>query len=137
MIWMILGINIIIHRMGALPWTLRTSGNSSNKPTHDGPKVITSESSPLPKSSKGANHQEEKGRPRRGSLGDIHKSIITVPIITANEEDAAITDSPTGIVVEEEEAKEEEEKVEEEPINTADITGAITPADTTATTIAN
>lgn len=51
--------------MGALPWTLRTSGNSSRPAI---PKVISSESSPLPKSVKVVEEA------RRGSLDDIHKS---------------------------------------------------------------
>lgn len=54
--------------MGALPWTLRTSGNSSRPAM---PKVITSESSPLPKSVKVVEE------PRRGSLDDILKSTAT------------------------------------------------------------
>lgn len=45
--------------MGALPWTLQVSRNE--------PKVLTSESSPLPKSEKIIDDT-----PRRGSLNHIH-----------------------------------------------------------------
>ncbi|KAI7895775.1 uncharacterized protein EV154DRAFT_494879 [Mucor mucedo] len=60
-----LRLQMFYARMGALPWTLRTSGNSSRPAM---PKVISSESSPLPKSVKVVEE------PRRGSLDDIHKS---------------------------------------------------------------
>jgi hypothetical protein len=62
--------------MGALPWTLRTSG------VDQGPRVVTSESSPLPKSAKTANELEI----RRGSLDDIHTTALSLSASIATTE---------------------------------------------------
>lgn len=68
--------------MGALPWTLRTSGNTAKPET---PKVISSESSPLPKSVKIVEET------RRGSLDDIHKQ--------TNDDQSAITTTTTTTII--------------------------------------
>jgi hypothetical protein len=112
--------------MGALPWTLRTSGNNS-KASDDGPKVITSESSPLPKSAKVVNDIVEQGKLRRGSLDDIHKSMNTssvsaLPIPVSTEEPAT---SNVAVV-------QTEQEQEKEPLTTTNINDT-----TTATTTDN
>ncbi|CAO3630539.1 unnamed protein product [Mucor fragilis] len=63
-----LRLQMFYARMGALPWTLRTSGVAA---VDQGPKVVTSESSPLPKSVKTVAKEQET---RRGSLDDIHNN---------------------------------------------------------------
>jgi hypothetical protein len=53
--------------MGALPWTLRTSGQDSNNNEAE-PMVVTSESSPLPKS---AGISDLHKHHRRSSLDNL------------------------------------------------------------------
>ncbi|KAI8639651.1 hypothetical protein BD408DRAFT_421079 [Parasitella parasitica] len=64
-----LRLQMFYARMGALPWTLRTSGVAEQQP-----KVVASESSPLPKSIKNATNEQET---RRGSLNEIHNTTTT------------------------------------------------------------
>ncbi|RCH97315.1 hypothetical protein CU098_001163, partial [Rhizopus stolonifer] len=59
-----LRLQMFYARMGALPWTLQVAN------TKEEPKVVTSESSPLPKSIKTIDDV-----PRRGSLNHIHTTI--------------------------------------------------------------
>lgn len=54
----------LVYRMGALPWTLQTSDSN------DEPKVITSESCPLPKTEKVIDDNNV----RRGSLNIVQSS---------------------------------------------------------------
>ncbi|KAI9334065.1 hypothetical protein BD770DRAFT_402582 [Pilaira anomala] len=77
-----LRLQMFYARMGALPWTLRTSGNTTKPET---PKVISSESSPLPKSVKIVEET------RRGSLDDIHKQ--------TNDDQSAITTTTTNTII--------------------------------------
>lgn len=74
---------LMYTRMGALPWTLRTSGVVADQE----PKVVTSESSPLPKSVKTVANEQET---RRGSLDDIHHttSLGGAPISMTNDDQA-------------------------------------------------
>ncbi|CEP16426.1 hypothetical protein [Parasitella parasitica] len=60
-----LRLQMFYARMGALPWTLRTSEQQHQ------PKVVASESSPLPKSINIAANEQET---RRGSLNEIHNT---------------------------------------------------------------
>ncbi|KAF1798310.1 hypothetical protein V8B55DRAFT_1553329 [Mucor lusitanicus] len=82
-----LRLQMFYARMGALPWTLRTSGVDAA--VDQEPKVATSESSPLPKSVKTVANEQET---RRGSLGDIHNNTTTlsggpaVAIATTNDD---------------------------------------------------
>lgn len=102
-------------RMGALPWTLRTSGATKTETLN----VSASESSPLPKSVKTTieNHQV-----RRGSLDDIHNKSTKLKSTTinlesiknnniSNNETSAIENNTT---IEEEEDTNENENVSEE-----------------------
>ncbi|KAL7308045.1 hypothetical protein PS15m_012222 [Mucor circinelloides] len=78
-----LRLQMFYARMGALPWTLRTSGVVADQE----PKVVTSESSPLPKSVKTVANEQET---RRGSLDDIHHttSLGGAPISMTNDDQA-------------------------------------------------
>ncbi|KAL9537740.1 hypothetical protein MBANPS3_011504 [Mucor bainieri] len=77
-----LRLQMFYARMGALPWTLRTSGAAAA--VDQEPKVVTSESSPLPKSVKTVANEQET---RRGSLDDIHNNTTTGAAISTTHED--------------------------------------------------
>ncbi|CAO3620063.1 unnamed protein product [Mucor hiemalis] len=82
-----LRLQMFYARMGALPWTLRTSGTVKAEPALN---VCTSESSPLPKSVKLNNTMLH----RRGSLDDIHKKslpAINIEASPTNEDEPTTT----------------------------------------------
>lgn len=97
-----------MYRMGALPWTLRTSGTVKTEPALI---VSASESSPLPKSVKLNNTVIH----RRGSLDDIHKKSSSLSVSVAADSIQASTNEEE---VSKEVSPKEEEAIKEDSLNT-------------------
>lgn len=128
-----LRLQMFYARMGALPWTLRTSGTVKTEPALT---VSASESSPLPKSVKLSNTVIH----RRGSLDDIHKKSSSLAVSV--EADSIQTSTHEEEANKEDSSNKEEETVKEgslsrEEEDASNAQEETTPATTTTTTTTN
>lgn len=121
-----LRLQMFYARMGALPWTLRTSGVDAA--VDQEPKVVTSESSPLPKSVKTVASEQET---RRGSLDNIHTTTAAVAMATTNDDQL----KPKPPLTPPPQQSEQDTPKPNTMLTTESIEMASTATDTTTTTL--